>query len=60
MNDNVDRKSYRKTNIEQKNKHQKKSDEDYQRNKFIKHELKNRKQEMDDEETWEYWKDIYK
>jgi formylmethanofuran dehydrogenase subunit E len=60
MYDNVDRKSYRKSKMEQKNKHHKKNDEEYRKDKSIKHDLKNKKQEMDDEETWEYWKDVYK
>jgi hypothetical protein len=60
MHDNTDRKTHRKSKIEQKNKYHKKNDEEYKKNKHIKHELKNKKQEMDDEETWGYWKDIYK
>jgi hypothetical protein len=61
MKDDIeDRKTYRKTKIEQKNKHFKKVEEEYQKNKFFKKELKNKMQEIEDEETWEYWKDMYK
>jgi len=61
MSDNEDRKIQRKQNL-QNNRHlnRSESDEDYIRYKKIKQEIKNKKQEIDDEENWEYWKEYYK
>lgn len=61
MNDNEDRKIQRKQNL-QNNRHlsRPENDEEYIRYKKIKQEIKNKKQEIDDEENWEYWKEYYK
>ena len=61
MNDNDNRKSQRKQTLQNNRQLDRdKADEDYQLSRKIKQEIKNKKQQMEDEETWEYWKEYYK
>lgn len=56
-----DRKTYRKQKIaESKSLDKTRSDEEHKIAKKLKHQIKHRKQELDDEENWEYWKDFYR
>lgn len=61
MNDNDNRKSQRKQTLQNNRQLDRdKADEDHQLSRKIKQEIKNKKQQMEDEETWEYWKEYYK
>lgn len=61
MSDNENRKTQRKQTL-QNNRQLDRSnnDEDYQLSRKIKQEIKNKKQQIEDEENWEYWKEYYK
>lgn len=61
MSDNENRKNQRKQNL-QNNRQLDRTfgDEEYQLSRKIKHEIKSKKQQIEDEENWEYWKEYYK
>lgn len=63
MSDNENRKNQRKQTL-QNNRHLDRTDndEDYQLSRKIKQEIKNKKQQIndEDEDNWEYWKEYYK
>lgn len=63
MSDNENRKNQRKQTL-QNNRHLDRvdNDEDYQLSRKIKQEIKNKKQQLqdEDEDNWEYWKEYYK
>lgn len=58
-NEEEDRKIIRKRNIENKLFDRFVSDENYKKNKKQKHEIKSKKEELE-QEDWEYWRDYYK
>lgn len=61
MSDNENRKTQRKQNLQNsRNLDKDYNDEDYQLSRKIKQQIKNKKQEIEDEENWEYWKEYYK
>jgi hypothetical protein len=61
MSDNENRKIQRKQTLQNNRQLDRSdSDEDYQLSRKIKNEIKNKKQQIDDEENWEYWKEYYK
>jgi hypothetical protein len=61
MSDNENRKTQRKQTL-QNNRDLDRidNDEDYQLSRKIKNEIKNKKQQIEEEESWEYWKEYYK
>jgi hypothetical protein len=56
----IDRKSFRRETLENKNLDKKEKNEDSLRNHAIKKELKNRMRDLEEEELWEEWKEYYK
>lgn len=63
MNDQNERKLHRKNKLEKKSRFlddQIDKDENYRAGKHLKKEMKEKKQEIEDEENWEYWKEYYK
>ncbi len=61
MSDNENRKTQRKQTLQNnRDLDRTDNDEDYQLSRKIKNEIKNKKQQIEEEESWEYWKEYYK
>lgn len=63
MNDQNDRKLHRKNKLEKKTRlsyETNEQDDNYRVGKHLKKEMQDKKQEIEDEENWEYWKEYYK
>ena len=63
MSDNENRKNQRKQTIQNnRSLDRTNKDDDYQLSRKIKQEIKNKKEQLQDEDddNWEYWKEYYK
>lgn len=56
----IDRKTFRRETIENKNLDKKEKNEDNLRNSALKKEFKNKVRNLEEEELWEEWKEYYK
>lgn len=56
----IDRKNFRRENIENRNLDRKEKNEEFLKRNAFKKELKNKMQDLEEEELWEEWKDYYK